>query len=150
MEGLTLEEEYVDPATNEEGVQLVEVPQMVLEQLKATVKVDVTPKGAYDKYARELSLENMFKAGMFNIEKLPELKVYVRLLPDDSVSPKPELQEAIKLMEEEQERIAIIQEEARIMQQRANQFLSEDPEAQISQINDAVQITNEEAQANVG
>jgi hypothetical protein len=150
MEGLTLEEEYVDPATNEEGVQLVEVPQMVLEQLKATVKVDVTPKGAYDKYARELSLENMFKAGMFNIEKLPELKVYVRLLPDDSVSPKPELEEAIKLMEEEQERIAIIQEEARIMQQRANQFLSEDPEAQISQINDAVQITNEEAQANVG
>ena len=150
MEGLTLEEEYVDPATNEESVQLVEVPQMVLEQLKATVKVDVTPKGAYDKYARELSLENMFKAGMFNIEKLPELKVYVRLLPDDSVSPKPELEEAIKLMEEEQERIAIIQEEARIMQQRANQFLSEDPEAQISQINDAVQITNEEAQANVG
>jgi hypothetical protein len=150
MEGLTLEEEYVDPATNEEGVQLVEVPQMVLEQLKATVKVDVTPKGAYDKYARELSLENMFKAGMFNIEKLPELKVYVRLLPDDSVSPKPELEEAIKLMEEEQERIAIIQEEARIMQQRANQFLSEDPEAQISQINDAVQITDEEAQANVG
>ena len=150
QDGLTLEEEYVDPATNEEGVQLVEVPQMVLEQLKATVKVDVTPKGAYDKYARELSLENMFKAGMFNIEKLPELKVYVRLLPDDSVSPKPELEEAIKLMEEEQERIAIIQEEARIMQQRANQFLSEDPEAQISQINDAIQITNEEAQAQVG
>lgn len=151
QEGLTLEEEYVDPTTNEEGIQLVEVPQSVLEQLKATVKVDVTPKGAYDKYARELSLENMFKAGMFNIEKLPELKVYVRLLPDDSVSPKPELQEAIKLMEEEQERIAMIRQEAQLMQQRANQFLSEDPEAQIGQINDAVaQITNEEAQAQVG
>lgn len=151
QEGLTLEEEYVDPATNEEGVQLVEIPQTVLEQLKATVKVDVTPKGAYDKYARELSLENMFKAGMFNIEKLQELKIFVRLLPDDSVSPKPELQEAIKLMEEEQERIALIQQEAQLMQQRANQFLLEDPEAQISQINDAVtQITNEEAQAQVG
>ncbi len=151
VDGLTLEEEYVDPQTNEEGVQLVEIPQTVLEQLKATVKVDVTPKGAYDKYARELSLENMFKAGMFNVEKLPELKVYVRLLPDDSVSPKPELQEAIKLMEEEQERIAMIQQEAQLMQQRANQFLLEDPEAQIGQINDAVtQITNEEAQAQVG
>ncbi len=150
IDGLTLEEEYVDPATNEEGVQLVAVPQTVLEQLKATVKVDVTPKGAYDKYARELSLENMFKAGMFNIEKLAELKTYVRLLPDDSVSPKPELQEAIKLMEEEQERIAMIQQEANLMQQRANQFLSEDPEAQISEINDAIQITNEEAQANIG
>ena len=150
QEGLTLEEEYVDPATNEEGVQLVEVPQMILEQLKAVVKVDVTPKGAYDKYARELSLENMFKAGMFNIEKLPELKVYTRLLPDDSVSPKPELEEAIKLMEEERQKIAMIEQEAKLMQLRANQFLSEDPEAQISQINDAVQITNEEAQANVG
>ena len=150
QEGLTLEEEYVDPATNEEGVQLVEVPQMILEQLKAVVKVDVTPKGAYDKYARELSLENMFKAGMFNIEKLSELKVYTRLLPDDSVSPKPELEEAIKLMEEERQKIAMIEQEAKLMQLRANQFLSEDPEAQISQINDAVQITNEEAQANVG
>ena len=150
VDGLTLEEEVVDPATGEESVQLVDVPQSVLEQLKATVKVDITPKGAYDKYARELSLENMFKAGMFNIERLPELKVYVRLLPDDSVSPKPELEEAIKLIEEEQERIALIQQEAQLMQLRANQFLSEDPEAQIGQINDAIQITNEEAQANVG
>ena len=56
-EGMTLEAEMTDPTTGEEYVQLVDVPATVLQSLKGTVKVDITPKGAFDRYATELTLE---------------------------------------------------------------------------------------------
>ena len=123
----------------------VKIPQIVLQELQATVKVDVTPKGAYDKYAQETSLENMFTNGMFSVEKLPELKIYVKLLDDDSVMPKQKLEDAIEYIEAEQKKIAMINAEAQMMQQRANQFLNADPEAQASQVGEAEQTI---AQAN--
>ena len=135
--GIKLEEITTDPTTGEEVVELVDVPQTALQALQASVKVDVTPKGAFDKYAQELSIENMFQAGMFSIQKLPELKVYVKLLDDDSVMPKTKIEDAIESMEEEQQKIAMINAQAQLMQQRANQFLMEDPEAQASEIMDA-------------
>ena len=136
-EGLTLEETVMDTMTGEETTQLVQVPQTVLQELQATVKVDVTPKGAFDKYAQEVSLENLLKAGYFSIERLGELKVYVKLLDDDSVMPKAKLEEAIDLMEEEQRKIAMINAQAQLMQQQANQFLNVDPDAQAEQISNA-------------
>lgn len=136
-EGLTLEETVTDTQTGEEVTQLVQVPQTVLQELQATVKVDVTPKGAFDKYAQEVSLENLLKAGYFSIERLGELKVYVKLLDDDSVMPKAKLEEAIDLMEEEQRKIAMINAQAQLMQQQANQFLNIDPDAQAEQISNA-------------
>ena len=135
--GIKLEEITTDPTTGEEVVELVDVPQTALQALQASVKVDVTPKGAFDKYAQELSIENMFQAGMFSIQKLPELKVYVKLLDDDSVMPKTKIEDAIESMEEEQQKIAMINAQAQLMQQRANQFLMEDPEAQASEIMEA-------------
>lgn len=154
QDGITLEKEVKDDLTGEDNIELVNVPYTVLQELQATVKVDITPKGAFDKYAQELSLENMFKAGMFNIQKLQELKTYVKLLDPDSVSPKQKLEEAIKIMEEEQEKIAMIQAQAQLMQQKAGMFLNSDPEAQASQINEAQSQSevqqnymNEEAQA---
>lgn len=148
IDGLTLEEEVLNAETGEESVQLVQVPQSVLEQLKASVKVDITPKGAFDKYAQELSLENMLKAGMFNVQKLSEFKRYVEVLDDDANAPKARLEKIIKSMEEEQEKIAMIEAEARMMQQRAKMFIDSDPEAQIGKINDAVNQT--QAQPQVG
>ena len=137
QEGMTLEEDVTDPMTGEETTQLVTVPQTVLQELQATVKVDITPKGAFDKFAQEVSLENLLKAGYFNVAKLGELKIYVKLLDDDSVMPKTKLEEAIELMEEEQRKIAAINAQAHIMQQRANQFLNSDPDAQAEQMSDA-------------
>ena len=137
QEGITLEREVTDPQTGETLTQLVEVPQTALEELKATVKIDITPKGAFDKYAQEMSIENMFKSGMFNIQKLQELKIYEQLLDDDSVMPKAKIREAIDMMEAEQRKIAEINAQAQIMQQRANQFLMEDPDGQASQLLDA-------------
>lgn len=133
-EGLTLEEEVPNAETGIEEVQLVEVPQTILEELKATVRVDITPKGAFDKYAQEVSLENLLKAGYFSQQRLGELKTYVKLLDDDSVMPKQKLEEAIEIMEAEQIKIAQMEAQAQLMQQRVNQFLNEDPEAQASQM----------------
>lgn len=142
-EGIQLEEEVIDQMTRETTTELVNVPQTALKELQAVVKVDITPKGAFDKYAQEMSIENMFQAGLFNAQRLPELKTYVQLLDDDSVMPKQKLEDAIEIVEEEQRRIAEIQAQAQIMQQRANQFLMEDPEAQASQVIEAEQPVEE-------
>jgi hypothetical protein len=141
---LTLEEEVIDENTGEESVELVEVPFSVLEELKASVKVDVTPKGAFDKYAQELSLENLLKAGYFNIQRLPELKVYVDLLDDDSNMPKQKVEKAIELMEEEQRKIAMINAQAQIMQQNASTFLNQDIDAQAETISNAQHLAQTE------
>lgn len=137
QDGLDLEEDITDPETGEESTQIVTVPQEALRELQAAVKVDVTPKGAFDKYAQEMSIENMFQQGLFNIQRLQELKVYVKLLDDGSVMPKAKMEEAVRIMEEEQQKIAIMNAEAQMMKQRASQFLNEDPAAQAQQILDA-------------
>lgn len=137
VDGITLEEEEKDPSTGEEYVQLITVPQSVLEQLQATVKIDVTPKGVYDRYAQEQTLENLFVKRMFSVEMLPEFEAYVEALDDDSVAPKPKLEGILKRMKEEQKKIAMIQAQAQLMQQKAQQFLMEDPDGQAEQIAEA-------------
>lgn len=133
-EGMSLEEEVINPMTGKEYVQIVEIPETVLQNLKGVVKVDITPKSAYDKYAQEVSIENLLKAGYFNAQRLSELKTYVQLLDDDSVMPKAKLEEAITYMEEEQMKIAQIQAQAQTMQLRANAFMNQDPNAQMDTV----------------
>lgn len=144
--GIKLEDITTDPTTGEEVVELVDIPQTALQELQASVKVDVTPKGAFDKYAQELSIENMFQAGMFSLQRLPELKVYVKLLDDDSVMPKTKIEDAIESMEEEQQKIAMMDAQAKIMQQQAEQFLMEDPDAQASQLMEAQSMAEPEVE----
>lgn len=122
-DGLTIEYETVDTITGETTSEPVNVPYSVLEALQANVKVDVTPKSPFDKYAQELSLENMLKAGYFSQQRLSELEVYTDLLDDDSSMPKQKLQEGIKKMKEIQSRIADVQTEAQELQMRANRYL---------------------------
>ena len=147
VDGVVLEEEVTDKQKGEEYVQLVTIPQSVLLELEASVKVDITPKGAFDKYAQELSLENMLKAGYFSIERLSELKTYISVLDDDSVAPKSKLQEAVERMEEEQRRIAEIDAQAQMLKQRANTFLQSDPDTQADTIASAMRQTEEERNA---
>ena len=135
-DGVQMEEEIPD-ASGENYIQLVTVPQSVLQKLQASVKIDVTPKGVYDKFAQEQSLENFLTAGFFNIQRLGELKAYVKALDDDSVTPKMKLMEVIEAMEAEQQKIAMIEAQAQMMQQRAQQFLMEDPDGQADQMADA-------------
>ena len=144
QDGIKLEEDVTDDLTGETTTELVDVPQTALQEIQAVVKVDVTPKGTFDKFAQESSIENMYVQGMFNVQRLPELKTYVKLLDDDSVMPKQKLEEAIEIIEEEQEKIAMIQAQAQMMQQRANQFLMSDPEMQAAEVMAAAEQIPEE------
>ena len=137
VDGINLEEESTDPTTGEEIVQVVNVPQVTLQQLQATVKVDVTPKGVYDRFAQEQTIENMLMQGLLSAQRVGELAIYAELLDDDSVAPKAKIKEAVELVREEQQRIAEIQAQAQAMQQRANMFLMEDADAQAQQMADA-------------
>ena len=134
QDGIKLEEEIVDPATGEITTQLTTVPQSALQELQASVKVDITAKSSYDKLAREMSKENLLINGLFSVQRLPELKLYLDTLDDDDNMPKQDILDAVEKAEKEQQRIAEIQAQAQMMQQRANQFLMEDPEAQASQV----------------
>ena len=137
VDGVNLEEVTTDPMSGEEIVQLVHVPQTVLEQLQASVKIDVTPKGVYDKFAQEQTIENLLTQGFFNAERVGELDAYCSVLDDDSVAPKAKIKEAVQHIRDEQMRIAMYQAQAQAMQQRAQMFLMEDPDGQAQQIADA-------------
>lgn len=136
--GVNMEETVTDPTTGEEITQLVNVPQTALEQLQATVKIDVTPKGVYDKFAQEQTVENLLLNGFFTSQRVGELETYVSVLDDDSVAPKQKIMEAIDNIKEQQRKIAIFDSQAQIMQQRAQQFLMGDPDEQSSMMADAM------------
>ena len=138
--GVPMEETQTDPNTGEEYTVVVTVPQSMMEQLKATVKIDITPKGVYDKFAQEQTIENLLTQGFFNAQRVGELAVYAEVLDDDSVAPKMKIQEAIEHIREEQRRIAMIEAQSQMMMQRAQQFLFEDPDGQADQILDAAQM----------
>lgn len=138
VDGVNMEEEVTDPYTGEESVQIVNVPQSALEQLQATVKIDVTPKSVYDKFAQEQTLENLLLNGMLHPQRLGEFEAYVEALDDDSVAPKMKLQAIIEHIKQEQMRIAQIEAQAQMMQQRASQFLMGDPDEQASLMADAM------------
>lgn len=137
VDGVNLEEEVTDPNTREMTVQLVNVPQYVLQQLQAVVKIDITPKGVYDKFAQEQTIENLLTAGYFTAQRVSELEIYANLLDDDSVAPKLKILEAVERIKEEQRKIATINAQAQAMQMRANQFIMNDPDTQGAQIADA-------------
>lgn len=146
VDGVNMEEVETDPQTGEEIVNLVNVPQSILKQLQATVKIDITPKGIYDKFAQEQTIENLLLQGFFSAQRVSELATYAEVLDDDSVAPKTKIREAIEHIREEQRKIAMIEAQAQMMQQRAQQFLMGDPDEQASQISDAeAQIEAEEA-----
>ena len=152
-DGVNLEEK-VTTETGEEMTQLVNVPQETLKQLQATVKIDITPKSPYDRFAQEQTVENLLTNGFFTAQRVGELKAYANALDDDSVAPKMRILEIIDGIEEEQRKIAMIQAQAQSMQQRAQQFLMEDPDGQAEQMSDAMmqmkmqeqQFANQEAQ----
>lgn len=136
-DGVNMEKTVTDPQTGEETVMTVNVPQSALRQLQASVKVDVTPKSVYDRFAQEQTIENLLLQGFFTAQRVSELATYAEILPDDSVAPKMKILEAIEHIREEQRRIAMIQSQAQIMQQKAQQFLMGDPDGQAQQIADA-------------
>ena len=112
-DGLLIEVENTDAITGETNIELQQIPNYILEVLNASVKVDITPKGAYDKYAQELSLENMFTQGKITLEE------YVESLDPDSVMPKSKLEKIIRKRQEAQKQISMIEEQTQQMKNQA-------------------------------
>lgn len=138
--GLVLEEVQKDKQ-GKETIKTVKVPATVLDNLKASVKVDITPKSSFDKYAQELSLENLLQGGYFNLQRLNELEIYANALADDSVMPKQKLLDIIADMKKQQAEISEINARGQMMQQKANQFLNNDPTTQAAQMAQALPTT---------
>ena len=134
--GVDMEETVVDPMSGDEVVQVVNVPQTALQQLKASVKIDVTPKGVYDKFAQEQTIENLLMNGMFSVQRVSEFKAYVDALDDDSVAPKMKLERIVENILDEQKRIAQLNAQAQMMKQRASQFLMGDLDTQANMMAD--------------
>lgn len=132
-DSITLEDITKDE-NGEEHIKTMKVYRASLEELQANVKVDITPKGAFDKYAQEQSMENLLINGLFATQRIPELKLYVKTLDDDSVMPKQKLEELIEQWEQDQQKIAIMNAQAQMMQARANEFLMNDPDSQADQV----------------
>ena len=148
VDGVELEEKVTDPNTGEETIQLVKVPQSALKELQAAVKIDITPKGVYDKFAQEQTIENLLTNGFFTAQRVSELATYAEVLDDDSVAPKMKIMEAIEHIREEQRKIAMMEAQAQMMQQNAMQFLMEDPDGQADQIVSAAEQIQAEAAQN--
>lgn len=132
--GLNVEDKVTDPATGEESWQIVTIPQVSLRQLQATVRIDITPKSVYDRFAQEQTIENLLTQGYLNAQRVGELAIYAQLLDDDSVAPKQKILLAIEMIRSEQQKIAAIQARAQLMQQRAQQFFDSDPDGQASML----------------
>lgn len=112
-DGLTIEVEEVDPITGEKDFSIQQIPSYIMEALSTSVKVDITPKGAFDKYAQELSWENLFTTGKITFDE------YVDGLDADSVMSKPKLEAVQKKRQEAQKQINQMQMQANQMKMQA-------------------------------
>jgi hypothetical protein len=105
----------------DENGNTVEVPgtftNELLKKLDANVKVDITPKSPYDRFAQEQSIE-----GLMMNEKIT-FDEYVEALPDDSVMPKYVLEKIMRKRQENQARIDEMQMQAQQMQAQVQQAL---------------------------
>lgn len=106
------EKEVFNKVTNQ--TETIEEPykieSSVIESLKVNAKVDITPKSAYDKFAIELSIENLANNG--NFMNTQWLEDYVEMLDDDSVMPKQRILDLIKKRRQAQKDIAKAEIEA--------------------------------------
>ena len=94
------------------------IPYEVLEKLEPNIKVDITPKSPYDRYAQEQSLENLFMADKITFEE------YADALPQGSVMPKNVLEKIIERRKENQEKLTQMQMEADRLNSAMNQAMA--------------------------
>ena len=104
--GLTIEVEEVDAINGQTNLRIETIPNYIMETLKTSVKVDITPKGAFDKYAQELSMENLFVQGKITFEE------YIEALEPDSVMPKSKLEVILKKRKEREKQINMYEKQA--------------------------------------
>lgn len=90
-----------------------------LNKLELDLKIDITPKSAFDKYAMEVSLENLLSAGQITFEE------YVNALPEDSTMPKSRLKEILKTREEKNKVITDIEKQGNALNGAIEQVMTQ-------------------------
>ena len=109
INGLTLyaTEDVVNELGQTESIeQPFKITQKELEALDVNMKIDITPQSPYDKYAQEMSLENLLIRNYITLEE------YTEALPEDSSMPKPTLETIIRKRKEARQQITAMQEQA--------------------------------------
>lgn len=122
LKGLNLHrtiEEYNELGNIESYEEPFSVSRRELEKIDVNLKIDITPTSAYDRYAQELSLENLLLKGLINLEE------YTDALPEGSAMPKPTLEGIIQKRKEARAKIAELQEQMNAMQSAAEQVIME-------------------------
>ena len=80
------------------------IPAEVLQQMRPSIRIDVSPVNPYSKYAQEQSLAGLFQAGAITFEE------YVEALDEQASTPKQKLQEIIdRRMERQREQMQVQQ-----------------------------------------
>lgn len=118
VDGLDVTYEVEDENGNTIQKQGVFTYEM-LNSLAANIKVDITPKSPYDRFAQEQSLESLMMNGQITFEE------YVEALPEDSVMPKYVLEKILKKRQEKQQMIDDMQLQAQQLQGQLEQALVE-------------------------
>ncbi len=121
---LIVVDEVTDAISGEVTEQVEAIPKSVLEALQLSIKIDITPKSAYDKYAQEVSLENLAKSSLFLPENQQLLEDYVSLLDEFSTMPKSKLLELLKRRKERSKAIEEIQMQAEQMKLATQQNMA--------------------------
>ena len=123
VKGLTLyntEEEINELGQTENLETPFKISQEELEKVNIDLKIDITPQSPYDRLALEVALENMLLKGIISLEE------YTEALPDNSASPKTQLQTLIRKRKEARKQITAMQMRANainsaVQQEMANQ-----------------------------
>lgn len=90
-----------------------------LTKLELDIKIDITPKSPFDKYAMEISLENLLGSKQINFEE------YVSSLPEDSTMPKSKLKEILKAREEKNKIITEIEKQGNAINGAMQQIMTQ-------------------------
>lgn len=91
--------------------------------IQAQIRIDVTPKSVYDRFAQEQTIENLLVQGLFRPDRVEELDTYAQLLDDDSVAPRQKILKAVAHIRDQQLQIARLQARAQQAIQAAGREL---------------------------
>ncbi len=123
---IRLIDEEMEDETGKINYIVKEIPTILIKNMNPTVKIEITAKSAYDKYAKEQSLENLANSSLFLPQNAQMLEDYIELLDDDANMPKATLLRLVKKRKERQARIAQIKANGQLMQQQVQQYLDQE------------------------
>lgn len=117
-DNIELINEKKDYQTNETVEQVYTLSKEELASLELDIKIEITPKGAFDKFAMEQSIENLFMNKFITLEEL------AKVLPEDSVLPIPRIKEILQDREEKEKAINAIQQQVNALDGAVQQAMT--------------------------